>query len=380
MIPKKQNKQLVLFFTYGVSLAIWEKAGTLGRDARLYQELQKHNIDVLFVTYGKSRREKELADRLGISIFYNKWHLPTFLYYVFLPVLLLFQSYKNIGWIKSHQYIGVFPAYVYARLKKVSYVARGGYLPTYFFAKEKRYSLRRWLKYIFVSIDEWIVVKKATVICLPSKEEEEYLQRKYTTCCPNIVYQPNWVDTDTFFPLPLANKKKDILFVGRLESQKRPLLFLDAYKKIGKGVSGTLVGTGSLASTVSDIVADNDLSLHFLHNRLPNNDLIPIYQSHKVYVLTSSYEGGSAKTVLEAMACGVPVVVTNGFGLAATVTDGYDGFVCPPDPDILAKKIDLLLTNESVYTRMSEHARSTSIQKFSMQAVLKNELAWLHNY
>ncbi|PJC53847.1 MAG: hypothetical protein CO029_00825, partial [Candidatus Magasanikbacteria bacterium CG_4_9_14_0_2_um_filter_41_10] len=136
----------------------------------------------------------------------------------------------------------------------------------------------------------------------------------------------------------------------------------------------------SLASTVSDIIADNDLSLHFLHNRLPNNDLIPIYQSHKVYVLTSSYEGGSAKTVLEAMACGVPVVVTNGFGLAATVTDGYDGFVCPPDPDILAKKIDLLLTNESVYTRMSEHARSTSIQKFSMQAVLKNELAWLHNY
>jgi N-acetyl-alpha-D-glucosaminyl L-malate synthase BshA len=74
---------------------------------------------------------------------------------------------------------------------------------------------------------------------------------------------------------------------------------------------------------------------------------------------------------LEAMACGVPPVVTRVGGLPELVTHGVDGFL-EPVGDIAAQsqRVIELLTNESLHTRMAEAARRTAVERFASSQII----------
>jgi N-acetyl-alpha-D-glucosaminyl L-malate synthase BshA len=74
---------------------------------------------------------------------------------------------------------------------------------------------------------------------------------------------------------------------------------------------------------------------------------------------------------LEAMACGVPPVVTRVGGLPELVTDGVDGFL-EPVGDIAAqsRRVIELLTNTSMHARMAEAARRTAVERFASSAII----------
>ena len=66
--------KIIVFFTYGISLKIWEETGLLEREIKIYQELKKkYGIDFTFVTYGdeKDFKYKNLIDDLEIIPIYN---------------------------------------------------------------------------------------------------------------------------------------------------------------------------------------------------------------------------------------------------------------------------------------------------------------------
>ena len=46
------NTRLVLFFTSGVSLRTWDEVGMFEREVAIYRRLQKHGVELSFVTYG----------------------------------------------------------------------------------------------------------------------------------------------------------------------------------------------------------------------------------------------------------------------------------------------------------------------------------------
>ena len=74
-----------------------------------------------------------------------------------------------------------------------------------------------------------------------------------------------------------------------------------------------------------------------------------------VFVLPTLCEG-FALAHLEAMACGVPVVTTPNCG--SVVRDGVDGFIVPiRDAEALAEKIELLVTDRELRTRLGHNAR-----------------------
>jgi N-acetyl-alpha-D-glucosaminyl L-malate synthase BshA len=97
--------------------------------------------------------------------------------------------------------------------------------------------------------------------------------------------------------------------------------------------------------------------------------LIPL---NHVLLLPSEMESFGL-AALEAMACGVPPVSTRVGGVAELVTEGQDGFLeAVGDIGAQAARVRELLSNESLYERMSIAARRTAVDRFSTNLIIPN--------
>jgi glycosyltransferase involved in cell wall biosynthesis len=86
-------------------------------------------------------------------------------------------------------------------------------------------------------------------------------------------------------------------------------------------------------------------SVRFI-GHVPNEELPHYLNTMDVYVSTALSDAGIAASTAEAMACGLPVVVTDVADNRAWVQDGVNGFVVPvKDPKLLAERIVYLLRN-----------------------------------
>ncbi len=150
---------------------------------------------------------------------------------------------------------------------------------------------------------------------------------------------PNAVDTAWF--KPAANSADDplqILAVGRLTREKRFDRFLQILRQLrqehGLRARGVVVGAGR---------PDQDLRPELEHlarsmGLLPDGvvflggapDLRRVYQQSALCLLTSDHEG-TPNVLLEAMACGLPVVATRVGGVPEIVRDGWTGFLSAPE-------------------------------------------------
>ena len=91
-------------------------------------------------------------------------------------------------------------------------------------------------------------------------------------------------------------------------------------------------------------------------------------------VLTSIAEG-IPNCVLEAMACAVPVVVTDRGGTVEAVRDGVEGFVCPArDPEALAKRLRRLWDDPGLARRLGDAGRARTLADFSRERELAETL------
>lgn len=118
-----------------------------------------------------------------------------------------------------------------------------------------------------------------------------------------------------------------LLFIGRLDSQKMPLLFLDVANRTRAEVRVRMVGSGPLGSAIKHFIQNSD-NVHGLRKRihftgsLPQEDIPDqlVLSSRSVFLLTSSYEGVPI-VVLEALGVGTPVITTVCGGISEVVKD-----------------------------------------------------------
>lgn len=101
-------------------------------------------------------------------------------------------------------------------------------------------------------------------------------------------------------------------------------------------------------------------------NHIPNDELPKYLVSADVYVSTSTSDGGLAASTAEAMACGLPVIITD-FGVNRMwVENGTNGFIIPiKDPESLAEKIIYLLKNPEVRKEFGKKNRKIIEEKFN---------------
>ena len=152
-----------------------------------------------------------------------------------------------------------------------------------------------------------------------------------------------------------------ILFSGKLIPGKRPLDLIQALERmrLGKRAALLFMGDGKERSSLEAYV--NERKLHNVHFvGFVNQARMPrIYGASDVLVLPSDYDQRGT-VVNEAMACGLPVVISDRVGAWGTgdiVRDGENGFVIPMgDLTRLAKALDDLTGDKELRTRMGRRS------------------------
>lgn len=126
-----------------------------------------------------------------------------------------------------------------------------------------------------------------------------------------------------------------------------------------------LGGRGSERPALERLVAELQVSAWVKFLGWISNDEIPAYlRLSAVSVSTALSDGGIAGTTAEAMACGVPVVVTDSGENSLWLEDGRDGFLVPvKNPAILAEKIIALLQSVDLRERFGERGRAIIQQR-----------------
>jgi len=153
------------------------------------------------------------------------------------------------------------------------------------------------------------------------------------------------VDPDAIRALAPAPARTDIIFVGRMAKEKNVSLLVEAMrlaKDRGRSLSCRLVGDGPEKAHVQSMVAEMDLQSQVMITGDVEGDteVLSFMKSSRVLALPSVREG-LGLVVVEANACGIPVVVANHPNSAATdlVVEGYNGFTCQLSAADLAEKI-----------------------------------------
>jgi glycosyltransferase involved in cell wall biosynthesis len=366
--------KIALFFTEQMSLRAWQQAGLVKRDSLLYEQLCAAGHEVYFVSYGGPDDASYLPPGSPIHVLtrpegmghreysWGIWRIHG-------------EALRGVEVIKAHQVIGArYAVYAKWRLGK-KYIARCGYLPSYFMAQEGANRGARWR----IAAEEALSFHAADVICVPSQAEIDYLHSRYRINKNKALACPNWVDTDFFRPDPQAEKHpRRLCFVGRFHPQKDPLSLLEALRGI-PDIELLMIGGGPLRLPIEAAIAEYGLNVRLL-DRVPNEDLPGYYNSAALYVLPTRYEGGSPKTLFEAMACGLPVVSTDGFGVNEAFEHGQQGYkVKVGDVAGLRAAILGLLDHPGEAAAMGARARAHVLAHYSAERALVRELALLEN-
>jgi glycosyltransferase involved in cell wall biosynthesis len=97
---------------------------------------------------------------------------------------------------------------------------------------------------------------------------------------------------------------------------------------------------------------------------VPFQDIPRLLASSDIYVSTSLSDAGLAASTGEAMACELPVVITDDPDNRDWITDGHNGFIIPiKSPEILAKKINILLDDEELQKKFGKLNRSIILER-----------------
>lgn len=197
----------------------------------------------------------------------------------------------------------------------------------------------------------------------------------------------NGVDTERFSPKPdiknevrekLGLKKDSICIgtVGSLRPVKNQMLLINACKTIlprFEQVEILIVGEGSLRSQLMQKVHTLGFSkkIHFLGTQ---NNIPEILNGLDIFVLPSLNEG-MPNAVLEAMACGIPVIASAVGGVPEVINDNENGITIPPEnEDQLTTKLITLIENQEKRRVFGTQARKTVQERFSLvQMVSKYE-------
>lgn len=169
------------------------------------------------------------------------------------------------------------------------------------------------------------------------------------------VLVPNGVDLDQFEMrdrsfarqrLGLASEGTLVLVVGHLIGRKDPLLALDAFARAALANARiAFVGAGALRPALDQRARELNLGDRFtLRGEVPSASLCDWYNASDVLLLTSSREG-RPNVVLEALACGRPVLATDAGGTAELLVGLPQCLVDSRDPEVIGRALVSLLRN-----------------------------------
>jgi len=201
----------------------------------------------------------------------------------------------------------------------------------------------RWLR-AFVPLLEEGAIRRARHIFVCSERGRRYYARLYPRYAGRFEVLPSAVNGSRFRLLGSQAARRElgldedaflVLFVGRIEEVKDPLLWASAFAGVCARLPdarAAILGTGALAPQMLGWLEKHGISQRLLCCKsVPEADLALWYNAADALLVTSHFEG-SPKVVVEALACGTPVVATDvgdlpemlACGVPLTISAGRD--------------------------------------------------------
>lgn len=218
----------------------------------------------------------------------------------------------------------------------------------------------------------------------PSRFLKEIMVRTLKLNPDSVTVIPNGIDLSRFGgraagkagrgALGIPGRGKVVGMIANLVPVKDHAVLLASVPKVLARVPGVhflLIGDGPLRPRLEEEAGALGVrrSVHFLGYRSDVRDLIPLFD---VLVLCSKVEIHPI-SLIESMACGVPVVATNVGGIPEIVRDGKTGILVPQgDPEALAGALVSLLENPRLAGSLGENGRRSARLLFSMDAMIRS--------
>lgn len=175
------------------------------------------------------------------------------------------------------------------------------------------------------------------------RRNREYLEH-YGVPAGRMFFSPHCIDNDAFKRASdaardagrqsAANRRRRVLFVGRLVDSKRPLDMVQAVTRLvaaGQPVELVVAGAGELSGQMEEAARAGGVDARFL-GFVNQSGLPAVYASSDVVVLPSTAVETWGLVVNEAMACGIPAVVSDAVGCGPDLIEpGVTGAVAPLD-------------------------------------------------
>jgi glycosyltransferase involved in cell wall biosynthesis len=242
----------------------------------------------------------------------------------------------------------------------------------------------------FLTLRRHLLRRVDTFVAVNSETEAELRHLGLTS---PVVFIPNGVDTTYFVP-PLAVVKQSLrkalglpsigqvaVFVGRLESQKNTSLLLQAWSNViaqQEDAKLLVVGQGTQRAVLEQQARGLGLEKHVRFVGQVDN-VRDYLHAADIFVLPSKAEGLS-NSLLEAMACGLPVVVSAIGGNTDAVREGVEGLLIPPDNEsALANALLDIVSNPALMERLGANARQTAVERFSLESVTEHYISLYHS-
>lgn len=192
-----------------------------------------------------------------------------------------------------------------------------------------------------------------------SKTTKDELMKRFGIDESKISVIYNGIDHEVYKPGE-KSPTPTVLWIGRLKNYKNPLDAIRIFKKIKTKALLIIIGSGEMEEKVRR-AASSDKNIIFL-GKVGENQKVKLYQSSWA-VLSTSFIEGWGMTVVEANACGTPVVAYASGSIPEIVENNVNGFLVRyKDINDAAEKLDYILESENIMKYLSKRSYDSSLK------------------
>ena len=215
---------------------------------------------------------------------------------------------------------------------------------------------------------------KMNAVAVVSQSCKAMLQEKLPELESKLVCIPNMLDAVAIGQKagnsPYTGDMLHIVSVGRLAPEKHFENIIPVAKMLrdmSTDFVWHIVGDGSEQARLESLIVENDLKDHVILDRSKTNPYP--YMKYADLFVHPSYVESQGLTVLEAMALGVPCVVTKSRGPCEFIEDGVNGLLTEQSPESLAEEVLAILNDKKLYQHIKENTKCP--EQFGPERVMK---------
>lgn len=196
-----------------------------------------------------------------------------------------------------------------------------------------------------------------------------------------VIIRGSGVDTNRFSPSPEPEGLPLVILASRMLWDKGVGEFVRAAEILrGEGISARFALIGESDHENPAAIPDQQLAAWRASNTVEwwgrRNDMPEVLSQAHIVCLPSSYGEGLPKVLIEAAACGRPIVTTDAPGCREVVRHGHNGLLVPlRDAEALAAALRLLIEDANLRRRMGERGRRLVEREFSLERIASETLA-----